>query len=234
MLLFPIGYVLLLVFSRIWFDRYLLPVVVWMHYLAALGIIEGVRLLPRPRLQWSVACVALIGLILPQSALCFSYLRQFDKDSREQLALWVSRNVPPDAVILEDNYARLYTHQKHGRFAKRIKCKIVSKTWAAEIGSLDRAKKRKITHVAICSMAYGRFFDEYMMPDPQSAESVRKMKSFYEEVFAKGKLIWRADSDGEIGDNTNPSIYLFDIRDPDALGSEKQLLVSTPIRIEEE
>ena len=119
MALFPIGYFSILLLSEIQFSRYLLPVVVWLHFLAGMSLVELVRFLP-----WGGRSRAFIGIFLFAGILgllglrCGNFLDQFAHDSRERAARWATANLPRNAVVLEDNDVELKSFQTWGQVAR--------------------------------------------------------------------------------------------------------------------
>jgi hypothetical protein len=212
MILFPIAYFVMLLGSSIHFARYLLPVVIWLHYWAGLAVVEAGRRLPGPRL-WRLALVGvLLGVsLLAQGRRSADILGQFGGDSRERLAAWAAANLPPTARVVEDRYARLGAFKESGKYKKRLPCQVTTLKWAAEVGDLDELRKQGFTHVAISSMAFNRFFEKNEAASADDAREFQRRRAFYERLFKEGELVWKAETDAPVGMSTNPFIYVFKV-----------------------
>ena len=83
--------------------------------------------------------------------------------------------------------------------------------WAADIGTVDEARRQGFTHVAISDMAYGRFFEKHFRVVKGYEEVIGQRRAFYSDLFGKEKSIWSAVPSIPMDAYTNPTIYLFEI-----------------------
>lgn len=229
MFLFPILYFIMLSFSRIQFARYLLPVTVWIHYLAGMGLAEGLRRLPlKARPRHALLASALVIVVLWQGAFCLGALAQFADDGRERLARWTATHLPRQAVVLEDRYTRLSTFKGWKNFHAEMPFEVKNMKWAAEIGSLEEARRQGITHIAVCSYSYGRFFSPNVKAVGGEEQHLDEFKAFYERLFREGELIWRSAS------GMKPDVCLFRLLPPGTPTRPTPLVQTDQAEVEDE
>lgn len=222
MLVFPLFYFGLLSVSRIQFARYLLPVTVWTHYLAGMGLVECVRLLPvKKQVHACIGMLVLGAVVLLQGSLCMGVLRQFGDDNRERAARWAAVHLPREARVLEDRYARLSAFKNKKHFGIKMPFEVKNMKWAAEIGSLEEARRQGFTHIAVSSLTYGRLFNKSVKAVDGYDQYLAPYKSFYERLFREGELLWQGDP------ALRPRIHIFRLLPP---GTPTR---PTPIRSEE-
>lgn len=195
---FPFGYGLLLCCFPITNERYLMPVVVTLSYLAGLGVIDSAKIVIPSRVPggaWLRGAVILAGLagvavsVWPRYEAC---LNEFASDPRRELAALVVANVPHDAVIAQDAAVHL---QRAGGLrdgdvspaARRVK----ESRWVADLGPLDELRRQGVTHVAVIGSFYGRFFDNARVPSARGQDDYLRRRRFYQELFETGEQIWR-------------------------------------------
>lgn len=203
MLLLPAGYFALLAASRIQSARYLLPVSLWTHYLAGVGLVGGIRLAPAGGAR-KLTAAAFAALLCVQGWHAAGALDRFAHDSRRQLARWASKNMPHEARVLADRYARIEPKDWKSAGIK-LHFSVTSLRSAADYGTLDAARRGGFTHVAVCSMDYGRFFADRLRPVEGFAEDAAGHRRFYEQLFREGEPVWQSDA------GRRPIVYMFKI-----------------------
>lgn len=218
-LLFPITWFMLMSVSEIQFSRYMLPVVTGLQVLAALAALElAQRLTARmghpALLRRLLATLLVLVVAVPQGVRAYDYLGQLKDDSRLKLAKWAAENLPATAYVLEDRYARLEAFKGEPEFRKRLQFRVLAMKWAADIGSLEEARRQGITHIAVCSMAFGRLYNPWMNPSAEERERIEARKAFYSNLFASAELVWAMQPRWPTRGNTNPRIFVYDISRP--------------------
>ena len=214
MALFPPVYFALISLALVFQPRYLLPVSVSLHFLAALGLIDVLAFI-RKRLSDKttiIAWAAVLGIVVvAQGIYCAKCLRQFALDSRYELHRWIAANAPWDAHLATDALVGLHNEKLNEINAEANKgIQLTRKYMVGELGSLEEARKLGITHVATCDLIYQRFFDPDLISDGD--EWFAKTRAFYQELFREGKVVWQQDPDPPLDAFTNPRLRVFDIR----------------------
>jgi hypothetical protein len=162
----PVAYLALVSFSSAPNHRHALPVVV-LSYLSA-AVLAGAALgrLPKPRLSAPALAVPLaVAVGLLQAPRVRDHVEQFADDSRGRAARWMDDRLPDGAVVLQDAAAELHLsdappagdgHDSDGR--------VVTREFAPELGAFEDLTARGVTHVAVCDVAYARYFDPHIVP----------------------------------------------------------------------
>ena len=201
---FPFAYTLALSFSPKSNDRYFLPAAAVFTLLAGLGVVDAARLVTG-RMRHGLA-LATCGAVLvvcqvvaapaPLDWRTFrQYLAAFQQDDNKELIAWVRAELPPGAVIAKDSRVELpdpgipADALRFGAFSQTV----IAKRYAADLGTLDALRARGVTHVAVSESDYGRFFLPSVRPQPAEAEDFARRKSFYEDLFLHGFLLFRRD-----------------------------------------
>lgn len=207
---FPVVYTLILSFSPKTHHRYFLPVTCLLLLLAALAPFQS-------RVRWAVP----VGAVLFVAALGFSiarllvYDQGFQNDARLRLVEYVTRELPGDAVIVQDKRVGLPA-EGDPRFegsGMKIPQRVDDQFFAADAGSLAGLQAAGIRYVAVSEGDYGRFFLKTHRPRPEEADKFERRKKFYEELFSIGTLIWESPS-GQM-QYLQPSIKLYRLPDGD-------------------
>ncbi|MDB5304710.1 MAG: hypothetical protein JWM97_2259, partial [Phycisphaerales bacterium] len=156
LIVLTVGYLAMISFSAVPFNRYVLPVVVLAHLAAALTVLRLREIVQRPLLRgavWGTGAAVILAFQLPR---CLDYSSQFADDSRERLRAWVARNLPSDAVIVQDGYVGLEEpfDPRLGR-RDRPDIRLYGSTFygcgrsAAEAGDLDVLRRLGVDYVAV-------------------------------------------------------------------------------------
>ncbi len=144
------------------------------------------------------------GLLCVQGWHAADALDRFAHDSRRQLARWASKNMPREARVLADRYARIEPKDWKSAGIK-LHFSVTSLRSAADYGTLDATRRGGFTHVAVCSMDYGRFFANRLRPVEGFAEDAAGHRRFYEQLFREGEPVWQSDA------GRRPIVYMFKI-----------------------
>ena len=150
--------------SSIAHGRYVLPVAAILAALAGAGCFRlgGAKL----------GAVLLIVLLAWQGGRTIDLLARFADDPRTGLAAWIDANLPPEAVIAADDYARL----DPGDLRQRL------------VDPADPAA----THAVIVDLRYARFLDRLIGPTPAAAEDHARRRALYRARLARPPLLAHA------------------------------------------
>lgn len=196
---FPFIYGLALSFSPKSNDRYFLPATALFTLFAVLGIEDAANLLarrfPRPvviaSLTFALLLLQLTGWSKGRPGL-WRYEQAFQHDDVEELVAWIQAKLPPEAVVVRDNRVGLpdSENKKHPTRGALLQQKVWGGRFAADFGSLAELRAEGVTHVIVSESDYGRFFLEGLRPQEGEIENFHRRKSFYEELFRDGNLLW--------------------------------------------
>jgi hypothetical protein len=210
----PFGYGLLLCGFPIANERYFMPVVVMLSYLAGLGVVDLAELLVPCRMPggaWLRGAVILAGLagvavsVWPRYEAC---LNEFASDPRRELAVWVAANLPRDAVIAQDT--AVYVQGADGLRGGDVwpsPRRVKQSRWVADLGTVDELRRQGVTHVAVAGSFYARFFDAGVAPSARGRADYLRRRGFYQELFETGEPIWRRA--GGMSDVLTPELRLY-------------------------
>jgi hypothetical protein len=186
----------LLSFSPKTSTRYFLPISVLAPFLAALGVGTACNnLFKNPPLIRPVLHLAFLGLVaFSQFPALAAKNSGFTRESRLNLRLWIQQNLPPEAVIAQDDRVNLPCPEKQEHRAETpIAQKVLRAEFVADLahgGGLEALRASGVTHVAVSAPTYERFFDARFVPGEAARETFGQRRGFYEELFAKGHLLW--------------------------------------------
>jgi len=194
---FPALVLTALSWSIIPLNRYVLPVVVLLHVLAALGVIwwtdrigdEPARSHRRGRILWLMTGV--IGVI--QLPYCLIYNAQFGRDTRDDLRAWVIDHVPVSDVIAADRRAGLVGVNGPPAVPadQRIGNVVHTSRFASELGDLDTLRDRGVRYVAVSSVVYARLFSPHVRGAVDDPDSAARLRAWYETLFRDGELVYQ-------------------------------------------
>lgn len=125
-IVFPLLYFSFVSGQRIAFARYLLPIVPCLCILAAAAVVSGVSLLRRyeiPRAPRTALITALtVAALLPPALNAFGFNRMIGRTSTAALAYeWVRKNVPKDAVIVQESRNLLLADYPNARIVSHLR-----------------------------------------------------------------------------------------------------------------
>lgn len=214
--LLPTGYLALVSFSSAPNHRHVLPVVVLVHFLAALAVAWWVARMPaKPDHPWRLLpAVAFVALtMLAQWPDCAAVLAQFRDDGRDRVRAWAATALPPGSRVLQDAAAQLHLGRRDGR--------IVTRGFAPEFGDFDSLASAGITHVVACDLAFGRYFDPHVIPTPAFGDEYARRRAWYERLFREGQFVWSSDPKPHAHGVTNPAIRAYRVRGGDHIDTPR-------------
>jgi len=219
-LLFAGGYLLLMSWCVIPQGRYVLPVVVLVHLLAALA---GVRLMQLLGRWWRPAAAfgPVLVLALVAAGLiprCVDFLEQFRDDSRARLRTWVRQNVRSGQTIVQDAYCELpaWFGPSSGENWRYIRVRTGPQPLkqAPGAGSLESLYESGVRYVAVTDLAYGRYFEPDVKPVESERRNFERARQWYKDLFEKHELVWESRPKHPTLAFTNPTIRVYRLRPP--------------------
>ncbi|HWE96100.1 MAG TPA: hypothetical protein VG269_19205 [Tepidisphaeraceae bacterium] len=211
------GYLAMISFSAVPFNRYVLPVVVLAHLAAGMAVLRLRELVhhPLPRgAVWGTGAALILALQLPR---CLDYSSQFANDSRERLRAWVAANLPSDAVIVQDGYVGLQEpfDPRLGRCDRPEIRLYGSRSYgcgqsAADAGDLDVLRRLGVDYVAVTDTEYNWYLDVNVKSNPDGRATFADRRRWYQDLFRDGQLVWRcAPAHPTFSQYNNPEIRLY-------------------------
>lgn len=204
--IFPFALALAMSFSPKANDRYFLPCTALFGFMTGLGTVDAAELLQdRLRLRkctWIAVIVLITAVfqivhipkIIPNSLA--EYYQAFREDDRKELAEWISKNLPADAVIAQDTYVGLPTPDRPERLkvqpllAQNILSGRRPLVELTDSENPDSLCAQGVTYVVTSESDYGRYRRATLEPkDDRQAEFLRK-KKFYDNLRANYPLLW--------------------------------------------
>lgn len=208
---FPVLYLAVLQVSPVKTIRYELPAALIIATVAALGL---ARLLRRSDHARPVAAFALgLALLFNLHGVAQCH-RAIVEDTRERMAEWIRRNLPADAMIVQNRIVGLSRDTGDASAPNTIHARVA--TLDVNTGSLRDVHAVGATHVLIADQDLGRYFSDNLIDDrddPVKSTRRDRRRAFYREVFARGILLHRIEGIAPIGTFFSPGLWLFDISD---------------------
>ena len=203
----------LLCTAKIAFPRYGLPVTALLYAVAAAGAVTAghfvaSRAVP-PRVAPLVSAAATLLLLAPMAAMRVADARvllgHFAHDGRDDLLAWAKANLPPGSKVLAERYALLGPAGADAGFEVDVKKRPFYYADAAELA------RHGYTHVALCDLWHGRYFDPAYAPTPELREDVERMRRRYGELFdgTAGTLLWRYEPESPRAEFVDPALSLY-------------------------
>ena len=183
-------YFLVLLCTRKYSERYLLPVMLIALYYVGLQVAMLVRRAPARWTwgKWGVVSALFASVIVPWWPWLQSHREAFAHDSRSGLCDYVANEMPRDAIIVADAAAELQAAQNwSGHSVIRIEVA----EYVPSLGSLEDLKARGVTHVLICYDTYYRFLAEGAAVRSSRAEESLAAARFYRRLMRETPL-WSA------------------------------------------
>ncbi|PYL07496.1 MAG: hypothetical protein DME34_06765 [Verrucomicrobia bacterium] len=208
MLGFSAAWLLLLSFTPLSKDRYLLPVLTLFFALAIIGLrwfLEwiGERAPRLPQLSILLLCCAgLAAVYLPKT---FALQREFATDSRKQMIGWIRQNLPADAVIAHES--RIWpppgaTGVDGDFFIPQRR--IEAQQFASEFQNIENLRALGATHVVVL----GKFYRDLL--EGAEVVPVRAEPQFYRALDDRAKLVWRVERGQDL--YTHPELSVYELR----------------------
>ena len=220
--LFAGGFLLILSFAVIPEYRHNLPIIVMLHLMAALAVVRFAAVLAAPW-RWAVVAAALAVIVPLQLQRCLNYLDQFADDSRIRLRSFIAHNVPPGSVILAERHAALQRSDdpRIPESERRLPVILRIKFWVVDFGDPQFMRLSGADYVAVTERAYSRFFDPDIHPGTSEVSRYNARRRFYEQLFAKGELIWSSTPAPPTYSPVNPALRLYRLPDRSNTTKEK-------------
>lgn len=218
MVLFPVGYFALLSVATVTQVRYLLPVVLWAHYLAGRAIADWPRRIAPPR-RAAVLTLALLGIVAaPQALRVADYLDQIAHDSRGKLCDWAAENLPPGAVILQDLHMGLPERLADPTTGRDTGIRTVEAPCV--LGRLKTIGAARAcgnpSYIATSPLTWQRYFDPAVYAVAERREALEGPRAFYDALFENGRLLYCDSAPTWTRAFTNPPVQLYKLPERDA------------------
>lgn len=134
----------------------------------------------------ATATAAAVGLVLLFSLPgTVSLLVGFAGDDRTALGQWIVANLPPGAVIAEDNLARLPVKMLGDR-------RVVDAPVVADLGDVAALRAQGVGYVVVCWYDSRRYVDPHKRPGADARDFLRR-RAFYESLPSHARSLWKSD-----------------------------------------
>ena len=176
----------ILLFTRKYSERYLLPVLLLALYYVG-GQMAAMRLRYMKEWPW-VGIVLLIAVGLPWLSALHEHRKAFAVDSRAELCDFLETQVPADAILVADDAAELDAAQ---RWLGKQVWAFEANDVVARLGSLSELKARGVTHILICYDTYYRYVEGQATVADDRAQEWGAARAFYQRLRQETPL-WQA------------------------------------------
>jgi hypothetical protein len=226
LVLLTAGYLALISWSVLPYNRYALPVVVLAHLLAVLAALGVAEWLPSPGRRTAAVWVAAALVVALQLPRCLDFARQFGDDSRDRLRLWAMRNLPADAVVVQDGFIEL-DRPLDPRLGINERPQLLiygSTTYesgpAPSAGPLQDLAKMGVEYVAVTDFWFDRYLGPNIKPAADATAVFEYRRQWYRELFREHELVWSsAPAHPTYSQFNNPELRLYRLRKPAREGS---------------
>lgn len=199
LILFPIVFAVMLSLTPKTAERYFLPVGVMICLLTGLGLADfstrAAAFWKWTGLKTGLLCAACLMVAVASVA---SEVRKtvlaFSRDSRRELAGWLQQHAAPDAIVAQDRRVQLvgvFTKETGDR-AYTPTQKVLTQDKMAAFGSVQKLQQEGVSYVAI---------------DAAKKKKTGEGRGFYQELEAKGELVWKGGKGPVIV--LNPRLELY-------------------------
>lgn len=205
-------YLALMSFGGMANHRYVLPVTVLVYLLAPLAVVLVLtRSRRQPIIGHAIAVLAVAFLLSAELPLALAINREFGDDSRERVARWLEKNIPPGSVILLDGGLKL-----NGQIVGTIPTTAPSPDQLSVTRSLLEEMDRgegvdRGRYVVVCDLWYDRYFNRYMKPLPDFQAVYEHRRAEYTRIFSQGPPLWASQPATPTWSITNPVISVYKI-----------------------
>jgi hypothetical protein len=214
LVMFAGAYLFVLSWSVLPFYRYPLPVIVVAHFAAALAGSRLCASIASHGLRNVLTATAVAAFVALQAPRCIDFVHQFGDDSRIRLRSWVSANLPPDAVVLQDDYVLLDEHLTGSTASAPIpSIRLMGDRAAPEAGDLDQLAREGVEYVAVTDIRYAPYFDPFIHSAPGTKPLYDFHRNWYESLFRDHDPVWSSEPEHRtFSTYTNPAIRLYRLR----------------------
>jgi len=218
---FPIAFLAMLCWNILPWYRYLLPVIVFAHFLAALALLWLIDLLPSKTSNQRLATgkcilctIAVAVLVFFQLPRTLNFLHQFSDDSRTHLRQYIAANVPAGSLVASDDFCCLVgpSDTSSGRPPLTLSDKrifVQAPMFAADLGSFDDLRRSGYRYAAVCDLTYFRFFEPQVFPVEGAEDLIQRRRDWYAQLFKEGTLVWSSEPHPPTHSYTNPAVRLY-------------------------
>jgi hypothetical protein len=188
---FALGFALMLSLTPKTAERYFLPVTVLTCLFAGVGMADICRSLPIVARHAMAYRYAAFGILFVAAAGLFAAtiskrLEGFGADTRRQLAAHIEKNLPLDAVLVQDSRVQLVAvlgKSKEQR-AFSVPQRVLSNHYAGDFGSVQELREKNILYVAL-------MVGQKYKPHPASPLKTREeYDAFIRDLKETGEVIW--------------------------------------------
>ena len=208
----------LLVIGRVAGDRYALPVVVLITWLAAMCLARLITTRKTRQLRQRLGVLVFMLVVGACGCQVYQVIYQFDHDGRPAMGQWVRANLNASHHLVED----LYCAMPDQRYPVQVELfghwepQIRMKRYAAAFGTLSELRAKGVTHVAVCNYSYDRFINtkglEPTQVDPKAFARIQHCRTFYTQLFATGNVVWSHHPRYKLPGLTSPTLVIFQLQ----------------------
>lgn len=216
---FLVIWAITLSYNTIPFHRYIMPVLVQMYFLAALGFGAAmVRFTPPQGLARALFMAVVTGLVLTaQGPRGLALVRQFSDDSRQRVRAWIAANVSAGSTIAAEKYVGLHGSGDAKRFpagnirSMKDRYRLLTPFFIGDVGDLQALQAKGVGYVVVCGLAYERFFYPQTSPRGGADVVLLRHRTIYDELRQKTRLVYKDVSAHPTYAFTNPDILIYRI-----------------------
>ena len=191
-------------------ERYILPIMVTILYLAACGLKLLVQSL-RGRIKLAFCVITILLLSLCPAQLFARYLKDFQLDSRGNLARWIASQHIKQSELATGLWTRL-----PGIYQAQFITGVVPPDYVADLGTVKQLRSMGYRWIAVSDVESLRFLNSQQTGDALSRFHFERRKTFYETVRNEADLRW-SEPPGPVY-NLQPGLKLYELRsDPERL-----------------
>ena len=169
-------------------ERYLMPVIGLLGFTSAIG---AARILSKPGWVWKIAGFALpLALaVVSEGKEGWRAFESFGKDSRLEMAHWIARNLPPDALIAQDARGFLVSSASAGVSDDpyQVPQRLMDAGELVRLRSLDALRSSGAQYLVVISDDYRPAAVKKHAPDPDSGGELavsRELETQCRQVWA--------------------------------------------------
>jgi hypothetical protein len=198
-------------------DRYLLPTVVLTAWLGVQGGVMladglvrrcGKALSGRASMIVTgvVAAAVLAGAMWTHVSGLPAHLAYFRHDTRDALRAWLVENLPADSKLLYEQWTGVRSWE--------LPFESAAVREVPQFGDMAALRSGGYTHVAISSMACGRYFDPEQVPTAEFEAEYAVRKRMYERLMSGelGKVVFCRESTGPAPEMHSPAVYVIELK----------------------
>lgn len=209
----------ILSFNKIPMARYALPVTVGLYVLIAQLISSALVDLSRRGqivgLTSVFVCLGVIGGI--QGSWARDLDDRFVNDTRHEFRNFVANTIPAGTRIACDNHSGLTSPGDPIRHPDQPQLRATLRRdgfmHVADIAeTVDDLARQGYSYVAVSSLNFDRFFDREVAGVPGNEDWFKRHRQFYEDVFTRGKLVWKSEPKHRTNAWVDIDLRLYDIR----------------------